>query len=27
VRLETYNFTNNEASRDRRYQFGGRFRF
>jgi hypothetical protein len=27
VRLETYNLTNNEASRDRRYQFGGRFRF
>lgn len=27
LRLETYNFTNNEASRDRRYQFGGRFRF
>jgi hypothetical protein len=25
--LETYNLTNNEASRDRRYQFGGRFVF
>lgn len=27
LRLETYNLTNNEASRDRRYQFGGRFGF
>ena len=27
VRLETYNLTNNEASRDRRYQLGGRFGF
>jgi hypothetical protein len=27
VRVETYNLTNAEASRDRRYQFGGRFRF
>ena len=27
LRVETYNLTNNEASRDRRYQLGGRFKF
>jgi hypothetical protein len=27
LRVETYNLTNDEASRDRRYQFGGGFRF